>query len=294
MTPNPRLVSLALWLTFASSATVMLGIAPSQILLGLSLLVLLLSGAKLQLPPIKLPFALFLLGTLIAVAASGDPLAGFPHVKKLYVFSQLLVAYSLLRETKIARWLVLTWAGCGAASALLGIIQFGKKLYRIHEANGDVYSGYVTERITGFMSHWYTFSVEEMLVFLMLGAFILFSPAARRHKWLWWTMLLVIGAGVLLAETRAVWIALAFGATYSLLCWRPVVTLAIPVCIVGTLAGADANPAARSVDCQTWDRRLECISLHSDADGGGDDQGSSVAGIGPGDAAETIYGVFAQ
>jgi O-antigen ligase len=226
---------------------IILGIAPSQILLGLSLAVLLASRAKLRLPPIKLPLGLFLLGTLIAVAVSGDPLAGFPQVKKIYVFSQLLVVYTLLRETKIARWLVLTWACFGASSALLGLFQFGAKLYHIHQLHADLYSAYVTERITGFMSHWYTFSVEEMLVLLMLGSFLLFSPAARRHTWLWCTLALVMSLAVLLAETRAVWIALAVGAIYLLLCWRPLVALAVPVCMVGVLLVSPATIRQRAV-----------------------------------------------
>src|ERR1700684_619218 len=132
--PESFLLRAARWLAFASSVAIVIGIAPSQILLGMSFAALLLSGEKLRLPPIKLPLGLFLLGTLIAVALSGNALAGFPQVKKIYVFSQPLVAYTLLRGTKIANWLVLTWAGSGAASALLGVYKFGVKAYRIYQA----------------------------------------------------------------------------------------------------------------------------------------------------------------
>lgn len=219
------------WFAFASSAAILIGIAPSQILLGASLAALLLSREKLRLPPIRLPLGLFLLGTLIAVALSTDPLAGFPQVKKIYVFSQLLVAFTLLRGMKVARWLVITWAACGAASALLGVFQFAWKFYTIYENGEDYYSGYVVRRITGFMSHWYTFSVEEMLVLLMLGSFLLFSPAARRHIWWWSGLGLTMGLGIVLAETRAVWIATMVGAVYLLWCWRPKAALAIPVVV---------------------------------------------------------------
>ena len=61
--PESFLLQAARWLAFASSVAIMVGIAPSQILLGMSLAALLLSGEKLRLPPIKLPLALFLLGT---------------------------------------------------------------------------------------------------------------------------------------------------------------------------------------------------------------------------------------
>jgi len=240
-------VSAARGLTFASSAAIVVGIAPSQIFLGLALAALLASREKLSLPPIKLPLALFLLGTLIAVCLSGDPRAGFPQVKKIYVFSQLVVAYTLLRTTKVARWLVWTWACFGAASALLGVGQFAIKLHRIQAQHGDFYAAYMARRITGFMSHWYTFSVEEMLVLLMLGAFLFFSPAARRHIWIWTAVAIAMGLGIVLAETRAVWIATVIGAIYLVWCWRPWVTAAIPVLVIAGLLVAPPTLRERAI-----------------------------------------------
>ncbi len=236
-----------MWLAFASSAAIIIGIAPSQILLGLSLLALIVSGVRPKLPPIKLPLGLFLLGTLIAAGLSADPMAAYPQIKKFYVFTQLLVAYTFLRGTKIGRWLILTWAGCGAVSALLGVVQFGLKAYRIREAHGDLYEGYVAQRITGFMSHWYTFSVEEMLVLLMLGAFLLFSPGALHKTWLWCALAVAMGMGILLAETRAVWIATIVGIAYLVWCWRPWVTIAIPVLAVCGLLLAPSSIRQRAI-----------------------------------------------
>src|SRR5271170_5234982 len=103
--PESMLLRAARWLAFASSVAIVVGIAPSQILLGLSLAALLLSREKLQLPPIKLPLGLFLLGTLVAIVFSGNPAAGLPQVKKIYVFSQLLIVFSLLRDMALIRWL---------------------------------------------------------------------------------------------------------------------------------------------------------------------------------------------
>ena len=50
---NRRLTfaSAAQWLAFASSVVIVLGIAPSQILLGLSLAAMLASGVRPRLPP---------------------------------------------------------------------------------------------------------------------------------------------------------------------------------------------------------------------------------------------------
>ena len=100
--PESFTLQAARWLALASSAAIVIGIAPSQILLGLALAALLLSGEKWRLPPITLPLGLFLLGTLIAIAFSGNPAAGWPQIKKIYVFFQLLIVFSLLRNIKTA------------------------------------------------------------------------------------------------------------------------------------------------------------------------------------------------
>lgn len=234
--PESLLLRTARWLAFASSAVIVVGIAPSQILLGLALLALLLSGEKLRLPPIKLPLGLFLLGTLVAIAFSGNPAAGWPQIKKIYVFFQLLAAFSLLRNMAMIRWLFLSWAAFGSVSAGLSFAQFARKVQQAHAAGSDVYTYYVGERVTGFMSHWYTFSAEEMFVLLMLGSFLFFAPQARKRMWLWIVVALASALGLLLAETRGVWIATAVGTLYLLWFWRRWLVILVPAVVaVGIL-----------------------------------------------------------
>jgi len=230
--PESFLLQAARWLAFASSVAIVIGIAPSQILLGMSLAALLLSGEKLRLPPIKLPLALFLLGTLMAIAFSGNPAAGLPQVKKIYVFFQLLVVFSLLRDMALIRWLFLSWAVFGSISASLSFVQFARKVQQAHAEGSDIYSFYVGERITGFMSHWYTFSVEEMYVLIMLAAFLFFAPEARRRMWIWLAVALTSSLGLLLAETRGVWIATAAGGLYLLWVWRRWLVMLLPIVFV--------------------------------------------------------------
>lgn len=222
----------ARWLAFASSAVIVVGIAPSQILLGAALLALFLSKEKIQLPAIKWTLALFLAGTLLAVLLSGHIKAGYPQVKKFYVFTQLPVVYTLLRDTQLARWLMLTWAGLGSISALRGFVQFVHKFYQAMAQHRDLYAAYMGERITGFMSHWYTFSDVEMLALIMLGAFIFFSPAARRYLWLWLALAFFMAFGVLLADTRAVWIGTFVAVLYLTFFWKKWVTGLVPVAVV--------------------------------------------------------------
>src|SRR6266513_2516948 len=84
--PEPILLRSGRWLTFGSAVAIMIGIAPSQILLALAFAALLASGEKLRLPRIKLPLALFLLGTLISLAFSGDIAAGLPGAEVFCLF----------------------------------------------------------------------------------------------------------------------------------------------------------------------------------------------------------------
>jgi putative inorganic carbon (HCO3(-)) transporter len=130
---------------------------------------------------------------------------------------------------------VMAWAGLGGISAVRGFVQFANKFYHALAIHKDFYAAYMGERITGFMSHWYTFSVVEMLVLIMLGAFVLFSEAARRFLWLWLTLAFFMAFGVILAETRAVWIATAVAALYLTWFWKRWVTALVPVVIAAAL-----------------------------------------------------------
>jgi putative inorganic carbon (hco3(-)) transporter len=234
MDPSPSFLSRAArGLTFASAVAILLSIAASQILLALALAALLLSGEKLRLPRIWLPLVVFLLLTLVSLAFSGNPSAGLPQVRKFYVFCELLIVYSAMRELPPVRWLFLCWAGLATVTALRGFVQFASKLRDAQLFGRDSYNYYVSERITGFMSHWNTFSAQEMFAAIMLAAFLFFSPAARRRTWVWIGCGGLIALAILLGETRGVWIAAAAACMYLLWFWRrwlvPVVPLAIIV-----------------------------------------------------------------
>jgi putative inorganic carbon (HCO3(-)) transporter len=220
----------ARWLAFASAVSILFSIAASQILLALALVALLLSGAPLRLPRIQLPLALFLLGTLIAWVFSGNMTAGLPQIRKIYVFCELLVVFSAMRDMALIRWLFLTWAAFGSIAAGWGFVQFAQKVQQARQIQGDNYSFYIGERITGFMSHWNTFSAQEMFALIMLAAFLFFAPGVRKRA-LWVACAGLLALAVLLAETRAVWIATAVAALYLVWFWRRWLVLLVPVVI---------------------------------------------------------------
>jgi putative inorganic carbon (hco3(-)) transporter len=233
--PEPVLLRSARWLAFGSAAAIMLGIAPAQILLALAFAALLASGERLRLPRIRLPLSLFLLGTLVSLAFSDNPVAGLPQVRKFYVFLQLLVIFSLLRSLRMVRWLFLTWAGIGAITALRGCVQFAQKVEEAHRLGRNFYEYYVGDRITGFTSHWNTYSAEEMFALIMLSSLLLFGPPLRR-LWIWLICGALIALAVVLGETRGIWIAVAVAGLYLCWFWRRWLVIAAPVVLLIAIA----------------------------------------------------------
>jgi len=230
--PESYLFRIARWLTFGSAVAIIFSIAASQILLGLALAALLLSGGRMRLPRIWLPLSLFLLGTLISLALSSDPAAGLPQVRKIFVFTTLLVVFSTLRDMRTIRWLFLCWAGAGTLTALRGLVQFGQKVQEAHAQGRGFYDYYVGERITGFTSHWMTFGGEEMFALLMIAAFLFFASIARKHAWLWFLCAFLMALAMLLGFTRSIWVASAGAGIYLLWSWKRVFAAALPAVLL--------------------------------------------------------------
>jgi O-antigen ligase len=220
------------WLAFGSAVSILFSIAASQILLGLALAALMLSGERLRLPRIWLPLSLFIAGTFVALAFSPDPAAGLPQVRKMFLFSELLIVFSLLRGASWVRWLFLTWAGFASITGARGIVQFFQKLQAAHQAGSDSYNFYVGERITGFMSHWNTFSAQEMFAIIMLASFLFFAPIDRKRLWVWIVCGVLMAAALLLAETRAVWIGTGLAMLYLTWFWKRWLVALAPVVVI--------------------------------------------------------------
>ena len=270
------LAKAAYCLTFASAVSILFSIAVSQILLGLSVAALLLAGVRLRFPPIKLPLGLFMLGTVISLAFSADPMAGRPQIRKFFVFLILLVMSSTFTRIEDLRRLAMAWFGVAAIAGALSLFQFWQKLEAARRLGRGFYDYYVAERITGFMGHWMTFGGLEMIVLLMLAAFLLFAPPARRWTWLWLGCAALISAGLVLGFTRSIWIATAVAGLYLLWCWKkwlvvvaPLVTLAGIWILSGPLkerAVSVLEPKVRVDSNQhrivTWRTGWEMIKAH--------------------------------
>lgn len=215
--------------------------------MALALVGLLLSKAPLRLPRIWLPLSIFLLLTLLSLALSGDMASGLPQVRKLYVYSMLLVAFSLFRDLRVIRWLFVSWAGVGALVAARGVVQFAAKLAEARALGRNFYEFYEAERITGFMSHWMTFGGQLMFVLLMLMAYLFWSPSARkRGMWFYLFCFGMLSAALLLGYTRSIWIATGLSALYLIWFWKRWLIALTPVALAIGFLAAPASMRTRA------------------------------------------------
>ncbi len=200
--------------------------------MGMSLAALLASRAHLRLPPVWRPLALFCLGTFISLAFSPEPLHGLPQIRKMYVFAILLVVYSTVRGVMTARHLILTWAAIGAAVSCLAVVQFGRKVVEAAASHQNFYEFYTPRRITGTMSHWMTFAGQEMVVLLMLVAFVFYAPRPRWHPWIWMACAFLLAVAELLNETRTAWLGLAAAGVWLVWGWRRWIVATLPIAVL--------------------------------------------------------------
>jgi O-antigen ligase len=230
-----HVVRAAFYLTCGSAVSILFSIAVSQILMALALAALLFSGLPLKLPPIKLPLAIFMLGTVISLLLSVDPRSGTPQIRKFYVFVILLIVSSTFRRAAEVRGIVLAWSFVASLSALRSLFQFAQKYQEALAAHQDFYHYYVGERITGFMSHWMTFGGEEMVVVLMLAAFLFFSTAAK-WKTAGWLCAAILMVSLVLGMTRSIFLlGMPLGMLYLLWYWHRWLVVAVPVAAVALI-----------------------------------------------------------
>lgn len=230
----------AAMLAFGACMAAVVSIAAFNILLIASVAAILAARQPLRLPPVKWPLGLFLLGTLISLAFSANPAAGWPQIRKFEVFLTLLAVATLLGSLLTLRRLFQCWAALAAFSACWGFGQFAEKALVARPPGQSFYEFYMGDRITGAMSHWMTFGSQGMMALLMLAALLLFGPPlAGKLRWAALACAAAIGGGLVLGLTRAVWLGAALGAIYLLWFWKRWAVVALPAAL---LAGLLASP----------------------------------------------------
>lgn len=246
---------LALWLAILTATAPLLSIAAASILAVLTLLLTLYAVRPLRYPPILLPLALFVLGTFIAWLASDNMEQGFAQIKKLWIWLLPLAFLSTLRTATHVRRVLIAWAMAAGVSSGISVYQFIRSYQKSMSMTGDFYRDYVANRTTGAMSHWMTFSGEQMIVIAMLGAAVLFGRDKRR----WWFLiaLALLGAAVLLNQTRSVWLGIFVAGVYLLGAFRWKLLPLVPVAAVVVFLLAPASVRHRLETIYRPDPKLD-------------------------------------
>jgi O-antigen ligase len=248
-------------LAFTAAAACFVSIAASHILLGAATGWLLLNRDRARIPPVWIPILLFFAATLAATALSPAPKDAWPQIRKFYVWLFLPVVYSGIRRPDDARRLLTAIAVCGTASALWGLVQFAQKYARAMSRGEDFYQSYVGERITGFMSHWMTFSSHVMIAFLIAAAVVLLGRERRLVPWI--AAGAVLAAGLVLGFTRSIWPATAAGLVFLVWRWRRWFVLAAPV-FAAAIVMVAPEPVSRRIESAWKPSKLDSNS-HRDA-----------------------------
>src|SRR3954469_25581160 len=206
--PRPGWQRVAYGLALGSITSILFSIALSQLLLGLAIVVLLASGMRLRLPPVKAPLAIFFGLTIISLLLSGDPVHGLPQIRKFYVFATLPVVFSLFRSLETLGITVSIWSTIAFLSALRSGVQYLHRYHLAEEQYAYNYGFFLDGRFTGFASHWMTFGGEQMVVLLMLLSLLLFSPK-RKGKYFGVVCLIPLWLSIVLGLTRSIFLLAA-------------------------------------------------------------------------------------
>jgi len=274
-----------------SVLTFLLSLAAAQAFLALAALAYAIhlwgDRPAVHFPPIKAPLALFCLFTLLSTWKAANPGAGGFAVRKLVLFTILLLTANLVTS---ARHLKLLWQGIFLESALAGLVAIGQfvVLYRhLRAVHPDRIYYYLTfERIHGFMGHWMNFGGQQMLVFAALVAFLLLAPRVKKF---WWVVLAIVALSIVLNFTRGVWLGCFVAVIYLIGCWRPRLLWLLPVLLlVGYLAAPSLfQQRLRSIGLPTSDPSL-AIRFEMWQVGGRMVRAHPWLGVGPGNI-EQVY-----
>ena len=184
---------------FLFVAALQVSIAASGLLLtltlGLWISLVIQNRERLEVPAIFWPLLAYAAVTMVAVAASLDPVASLLDAKEVLLFLVVPVVYRLARgHTATVASIILS---VGAATAVFGVVQFGVLDYN-----------HLGQRPQGSMGHYMTFSGLLMLVIGLATARVLYGSRDRAWAGLVLPALIV---ALTLTFTRGVWVGTSVG-----------------------------------------------------------------------------------
>jgi O-antigen ligase len=203
--PRDRLEWAAVAALLGFVSALQLSIAAAGICLALTLVcwagTLVLGHQRPEAPRFFWPLLLYAVWTLVSAAFSPDPRASFIDSKQLVVFLLVPAVYQLARGNR-ALTIYNVIITVGAASAILGIVQYGLLNY-----------DHLGQRPQGTMGHYMTYSGLLMLVIAAAVGRLLFD--ARHGTWAA-VVMPALAVAVALTFTRSAWVGVAAAVTLLL------------------------------------------------------------------------------
>ena len=222
MPPRDRLEQIGLLALVGVVAAMQLSIAAAQILLTVAVLGWLAAHIsqkeRLQAPSFFWPLVTYATLTLASAGFSLDPAVSFTDCKQLVLFMLVPVTYDLARGARANSVLSIILT-VGAASALVGIVQYG-----VLNFDG------LGRRPQGTLSHWMTYSGTLMLVICAATARLLYGRSGR--LWAAFVMPALLVA-LSLTLTRGAWVGVAVGVAVLFLSKDFRLLALIPLIVIG-------------------------------------------------------------
>lgn len=287
-------------LAFGATVANLVSIAVAHVLLGAGVALLLARPRSIRVPPVIWPVLALVAWTLLSAILSDEPALALPQVKKLFVFATLPLVYTAVRTPDACQRLSQAWFVVMLGSCAVAIGQFALGVIRSTLQGNDFDGLFAGARITGFYSHWMTFSQTATIIAAALGCYILFSRR-RPGSGIWTGAGLVIMAGLLLSFTRSAWLAVLASALYLLILRRPRLVLAAPVvAALVYFAAPDAlrdraesmGPAANQSRIIMWRTGLNMIWEHPLVGVGPERVGSRFSEYQPTDVSDLPTGFY--
>jgi O-antigen ligase len=212
---------------FGVAGALQFSIAIAQILLTVALFcwvaLLIVRRERFDAPAFFWPLLVYAGATLVSALFSADPRTSIIDSKQLVLFLIVPLTYRLV-GAKPSGTLVTVIVSCAAASAALGIFQYGILHY-----------DQLSQRPQGTLGHYMTYSGLLMIVITVALARILFSNYGRT-----WPALVMpaLAVAVALTSTRSAWVGVCAGAAvlFSLKDFRLFAALPIVLAIFIALA----------------------------------------------------------
>jgi O-antigen ligase len=188
----------------AMAGAVQFSIAIAQILLTVVVIcwlgVLIARHERIEVPYFFWPLVAYAGATLVSAALSPDPRTSLIDCKQLVLFLLVPLTYRFIGGRRAAI-LITVLISCAAASAVIGIVQYG-----------ILHFDTMGRRPQGTLGHYMTYSGLLMLVIGVATARVLFGKGERT-----WAALVLpaLAVAVALTETRSAWVGVC--ATVALL-----------------------------------------------------------------------------